>query len=81
MMHVGNLGGMGFGGFGLGWTFMIIFWALVILGVVYLIRYLPGNNRKEVCEETVEDILRKRFASGEITKDEFDEKIKILKVV
>jgi putative membrane protein len=70
------MGGMGFGGFG--WLFMVVFWALVILGIVYLVKYIVESNRKEGRKETAEDILRKRYASGEISKDEFDEKIKVL---
>jgi len=73
MMHWDNYGGMGFG-----WIFMIFFWALVILVIVYFIKYIAGSNRTESPKETAEDILRKRYASGETSKDEFDEKIKVL---
>jgi putative membrane protein len=72
MMHWGT----GFGGFG--FIFMIIFWALVIFGIVYLVKYISSNSLKEGRKETAEDILKKRYASGEISKNEFDEKIKVI---
>jgi putative membrane protein len=78
MMHWGNFGGMGFGGFGLGWIFMVVFWVLVIVGIVYLVKYIVSGDRAEIRRETAEDILRKRYASGEISKNEFDEKMKVL---
>ncbi len=64
MMHwPGNYGfGMGFG-----WIFMILFWLVVILIVVALVKKV-GSGEKE----TAEDILKKRYARGEISKDEFE---------
>jgi putative membrane protein len=64
MMHrFGNYGyGMGFG-----WFFMILFWAIVIYIVVALVK----KNGSGV-NETADDILRKRYARGEISKEEFE---------
>lgn len=59
-------------GMGFGWLFMIIFWVLVILGVVYIIKLVGERTRKEERGETVLDILKKRYAKGEITKEEFE---------
>ncbi len=68
MMHWGNYGwGMGFG-----WLFMIIFWILVILGGVYLIKLITERSRPTEKGETALDILKKRYAKGEITKQEFE---------
>lgn len=73
-MHWGDYGwGMGFG-----WIFMIIFWILVILGVVYLIKLIAGGARREEKKDTALDILKQRYAKGEITKEEFEEKKKDL---
>jgi putative membrane protein len=74
MMHWGNFGGMGAGGFGFGWIFMILFWTLLILGVVYLMKQLFGTQRTVSRTETAEDILKMRYASGEISRDEYIEK-------
>jgi putative membrane protein len=71
MMHWGDYGwGMGFG-----WLFMILFWALVILGVVYIFKMVSERSRPAEKGETALDILKKRYAKGEISKEEF-EKIK-----
>ena len=78
MMHWGNFGGMGYGGFGLGWIFMVLFWALVILGVIYIAKQLFTGSRPSIEKESAEDILKKRYASGEITKDEYDERLTVL---
>jgi len=68
--------GMGFGG----GIFMILFWVLVILGVVYLIRIvLRSGSETGKTRETAREVLEKRFASGEISKEEFEEAIEVLK--
>lgn len=70
-MHWGNFGGMGAAGFGLGWVFMILFWVLVILGVVYLMKQLFGAGKPGVEKESADEILKRRFASGEISREEY----------
>jgi putative membrane protein len=61
--------------FGFGWIAMIIFWVLLILGIVYLVKMIAGSSKKEDTQETAIDILKMRYAKGEISKEEF-EKIK-----
>ena len=71
----GNMMGWGFGIFG--WLFMIVFWVLLILGAVALIRYLArSGSGKE--DKTPLEILKERYARGEIDKKEFEEKKKDL---
>lgn len=68
-MHWGEYGwGMGFG-----WFFMVIFWVLVIVGIVYAVKLIAGGSKKEEKEVTALDILKKRYAKGEITKGEFEQ--------
>ena len=61
---------------------MIVFWVAVIAGIIFLIRWLILSARSGTKELSREDsaleILRKRYAQGEINKEEFEEKIKDL---
>ena len=57
--------------------FMLIFVGLVIAGIVVLVRYLSANTRSKPSEGALE-ILKRRYARGEIQKAEFEEKRKDL---
>jgi putative membrane protein len=75
-MHWGGDFGMGFGGGGI---FMIFFWGLIILGVVYLVKIiLGGGSTEEKKNESAQEILEKRFARGEISKEEFENAKEVL---
>ncbi len=77
MMHWGGDFGMGFGG---GWIFMILFWGLIILGIVYLVKILLGGASTEGKKsESAREVLEKRFAKGEMSKEEFEDAMAILK--
>jgi len=76
-MHWGGDFGMGFGG---GWIFMILFWGLIILGVVYFVKMLLGGGSKEEKKsESAQEVLEKRFARGEMSKEEFEDAIAVLR--
>ncbi len=65
--------GWGIGmGLGFGWLLMILFWILLILGIVYLVKLIGGSSKKVDKEETALDILKKRYAKGEISREEFE---------
>jgi putative membrane protein len=64
-------------GFGMWWIMpfiMIAFWIVVIVGIISLIRWLARSERgREIkSEETALDILKKRYAKGEISKEDFE---------
>lgn len=66
----------GWGGHGFGWILMLLFWVLVIVGIAALIRGIssrPGVGSAAVPESPLE-ILKRRYAKGEIDKAEFEEK-------
>lgn len=73
--------GMMGGGYGMGWfgsIIMIAFWIAVIVGIVLLIRWLIVSTRTTSHGTTSGDsaleILKKRYARGEINKEELQEK-------
>lgn len=71
-------GGYG-GGFGIVDAFFSIFWLVVgIVALVYLIRYLRHSKHFRSSEKSALDILKERYAKGEIDKAEFEEKKKAL---
>lgn len=72
-----GLGGWGGGGDGYFGTLpMLFFWLLVIAGVVLLVRWaMPsGEGGRGGYWESALDILKKRYARGEIGKEEFEAK-------
>lgn len=65
-------------GWGLGMFFMmLLFWGLIIVGLVLGIRWLI-SQAKESRSDSALEILRQRYARGEINKDEFEAKKKDL---
>jgi len=68
------------GGFGWGWfmpIFFIIFWGLVIWGIVALVRGRSesrGSDSGSSRPDSALEILKRRYAKGEITKEEYEEK-------
>lgn len=84
MMGFGR--GWGMGGYGMhsfgGVIMMILFWALIIIGIVYLVRNLTNNNSRNNNynnrdnrrqDDNAVNIARERYAKGEITKEELNQ--------
>lgn len=76
----------GYGGhwsMGFGWIFMVLFWILLIVGTVALVKWIfsatPGQGaplapaRRDALE-----ILRERYARGEIDREEYEERKRVL---
>ena len=61
-----------FGGIHLIWW---IIWVIILLWIFATPWSIPGQKRRK---ESPVDILKRRFASGEISKEEFEESKKIL---
>jgi putative membrane protein len=55
-----------------GWLFIIIFSVLIILGILHLVNLTTARQRKRPSEESPLHILKRRYAKGEITKEEFE---------
>ena len=77
--HMGP--GMMGGGWGMGWfgtILMLAFWILVVVGLVFLIKWLiqSTSGKKEIYPGSFRalDILKERYARGEIDKTEFETK-------
>jgi putative membrane protein len=70
------------GGYGMGWfggIFMVIVWIVVIVGIVFLIRWLVQSTRGGAgSAESAMEVLKRRYAAGEINKKEFEQKKKDL---
>jgi putative membrane protein len=70
--------------YGLGWVFMILFWVLAISGVIAIVRWLAaGTTRRKQdmsspAHKTPADILRERYARGEIDREEFMQRLEDL---
>ena len=79
MMHWGN--GMGGWGMLLMTVSALLFWGLIIFGIVLMVRYVgPGGRAGPVTGQpsTPQQILAGRFARGEIDEDEYTRRLRVV---
>ncbi|MDA8065740.1 MAG: SHOCT domain-containing protein [Thermaerobacter sp.] len=73
MFGYGMMGGYGLGI--AGGILMLVFWVLVVVGLVLLVRYLwAATPHAAGTKGTALELLKERYARGEIGKEEFDQK-------
>ena len=65
-------------GFGHGWG-MVFGWLVPLLIVGVILYLLKGSDNKKSRNSDAQEILDKRFASGGISKEEYEEKSRLLK--
>ena len=59
-------------GMGYGWIYMIIIWAVIITAIAYHAKFFMKSSDFQVRHEAPIDILKRRYAKGEITREEFE---------
>jgi putative membrane protein len=69
----------GYGGYGgalmwIGPVLMVLFVIAIILAIVFFVRYLVRQDRRSGSEDSALEILKRRYAKGDITKQEYEEK-------
>lgn len=71
------MGDYGLGhGYGFGGIFMVLWWVLVVVGIVVLVIWLTKATSGSVGagRDKALDILKERYARGEIDEQEFEKK-------
>lgn len=57
------------------WLGMVLFWVLIIVAIVALVRWLSGKTSgANLPEKTPIQILQERYARGEIDREEYQRK-------
>ncbi len=79
-----DMSGWGYTGMVIG---MVLFWALIIVGIIALIRFSTGTTQTRAIPQpqpysdyqTPEQMLAGRFASGEIDETEYRQRLDVLR--
>jgi putative membrane protein len=61
------------GGIFFGWMFRLVIIVLVVLLVVHSFNRNKNNSNMQLPAESALDILKKRYAKGEISKEQFEQ--------
>src|SRR5262245_3390390 len=67
---------VGYAGMGIG---MVLFWALIVAGLVALVLYVAGDRRTQRPPQTANEILAARFVRGEISETEYRDRLATLR--
>lgn len=59
------------GFFGMGWM-MILWWVLIVFGLVALAKWMFASKATISNNDTSLEIIKPRYAKGEITRDEYE---------
>jgi putative membrane protein len=59
-----------------GWTMMILFWTAVLVVIIWAIRSL--GTKPAPAPPTPLELLERRFATGEIDREDFEERKRLL---
>jgi putative membrane protein len=67
----------------IGMTMMLLFWIALIVGIVLLLRAAAGDSRTGVtrsqpAQDRALEILRERYARGEIDHDDYELRLRVL---
>lgn len=65
---------MGSWDMGFGWVIMLVFWGLVIFGVLYLLKPNSKPSNDKLADNSAMEILKSRYARGEIDQQEYEQK-------
>ncbi len=75
-----DMGWWGYAGMGIG---MVLFWALIIVGIVALVRFSSGAPKDTRAPRgdasSPEQLLAARFARGEITDAQYRDDVAVLR--
>jgi len=56
------------------WFFGLLFWVLIIAGLVFIVRWLTGRNSNiSPPAESALEVLKKRYSRGEIDQDAYEQ--------
>lgn len=70
--------GDGWWGFGMGLVWLV-FLGVIVVGIVLAVRGSSGGAIDRGLEKSALDILDERFARGEIDRDEYEERRRVLR--
>ena len=82
MMYGWHYQGLGGGSWALMIIGMLIFWAILVIGLLSLIRLNRSGHHIEAssnANSVAISILRERFARGELTEEDYTHRLAILK--